>query len=305
MKRPFRVLSILFIAAFLASCAGPLPAATATTPDADPGPRISFASPETGIELPLEPVPVLMLSEDPLGTAQVEVLVNGATAATIPSPDTARDSVILEFLWEPSAAGKYILQAHGQNSAGTWGGFASLELTIAAAGETSEIIESPTEEKTPTETGEPTDVIIGPTATETPVLPEFTPTPTPTPQNGISIHWSFSYLRMFEYGSECEPQKNGVFVSVSGIDHAGIDSVMVFFRPKHPSTGALGKWTSGLRLELFESGIYGRGFSSAHFGTLPFVPAVILHQIVITDPSRTPIFYSEVYQEIYLGPCIT
>ncbi|MFN2299723.1 MAG: hypothetical protein ACK2UB_12820, partial [Anaerolineales bacterium] len=192
----------------------------------------------------------------------------------------------------------------GQNTAGTWGGFASLELTITAAEDASDTDAAPAEDVTPTGTLEPTDVMVGPTPTETPVLPGEN-TPTKTVQTGISLNWSFSYLRMFEYGSACEPQQNGVIVSVSGIDPGGIDSVMIFFRPKNKDTGVLGTWSKALRLELLENGSYGRGFSSAHFGTLPFVPAIILHQFVITDSSQTPIYYSDVYQELYLGPCVT
>jgi hypothetical protein len=301
MKRSFCMLSVFLMFLLLSSCAGLTTAKTASSPAADAGPRVSFASPESGATVPFGTVPVLILSEDPLGTAQVEVLMNGVPIATIPSPDAARDSVIVEYVWQPVSSGKFVLQAHAQNTAGVWGGFTSLELTIAepaGAGET------PLFEEFATDTVGPevasTDVIATPTGT--PILTDVTPQP--TLQTGISINWSFSYLRMFEYGSACEPQKNGVIATVSGISTDQIDSVMIFFRPKHKDTGVLGRWSKALRLEKFESGAYGRGFSSAHFGTLPFVPAVILHQFVITDNSKTIIFYSDVFQVMYLGPCI-
>ncbi len=298
MKRLSCVFSIILIFLLLSSCSGLLGANPVSSPAADTGPRVSFASPESDVTVPLGPVQVLILSEDPAGTAQAEVLVNGVSAAAIPSPDTARDSVILEYVWEPPAAGQYVLQAHAQNTIGTWGAFAAVNVTVAEAVETPAFVELPTAE------GEATEVITTPTSdAEAPVLP--TPTPKPPVQAGISINWSFSYLRMFEYGSACEPQQNGVVVTVSGISNDAIDSVMIFFRPKHKDTGVLGTWSKALRLEPLETGAYGRGFSSSDFGKLPFVPAVILNQFVITDNSKAIIYRSDVYQEMYLGPCVT
>jgi hypothetical protein len=299
MKRSFCVISVILGFLLLSSCAA-LPAATPTAaPAASTGPRVSFASPETDTTLPMGPVSILILCEDLLGTSQVELLLNGVAIATIPSPDTTRDSVIVEYAWLPPSAGKYVLQAHAQNTAGAWGDFAALSLTIASeptATDTSVF------ESFPTGDSQTTDVIaVTPTQTE---VSAATPTAQPPVQTGISMTWTFSYLRMFEYGSACEPQQNGVIATVSGISPDAIDSVMIFFRPKNKDTGVLGTWSKGLRLELFENGAYGRGFSSGHFGKLPFVPAVILHQFVITDSTKTPIYYSDVYQEMYLGPCV-
>jgi hypothetical protein len=301
MKRSFHVIPVILVFLLLSSCAA-LPAANPTAgPAADSGPRVSFAEPESDVTLPMGPVRLLILCEDLLGTSQVELLLNGVAIAMIPSPDSTRDSVILEYVWLPPTAGQYVLQAHAQNTAGTWGAFTALNLTITDAAAATE---TPMFEAFPTAGGETTDVVATPTADAgAPAVP--TATLKVPVQTGISLNWSFSYLRMFEYGSACEPQQNGVIVTVSGISTDAIDSVMIFFRPKNKDTGVLGTWSKALRLELLETGAYGRGFSSAHFGKLPFVPAVILHQFVITDNSKTPIYYSDVYQEMYLGPCVT
>ena len=296
MKRLFCALSVVLTFLLLSACSGLTGPNAAASPETDSGPRVSFASPEPEASVPLGPVQVLILSEDLRGTAQVEVLVNGVAAASVPSPDTTRSSVIVEYVWQPAAIGKYVLQAHGQNNAGTWGDFAALEVTVVeAAGETTPTLETPTATLEPT--SDPTDVITTPSAETTEILP------TPT-KSGISLSWSFSALRMYSLNSACEPQKNGVIVRLSGIDKSQVDSIMIFFRAKHKDTGALGKWSKALRMELFESGAYGRGFSSAHFAQpLPFVPAIILHQFVVTDKSKTIIYRSDVYQEMYLAPC--
>jgi hypothetical protein len=302
MKRSSRVLPAVASVLLLASCSGLPAAATVPARTADSGPRVSFASPESGTVLPPGPVPILILCEDPTGTALVEVLVDGVAVAVIPSPDSARDSVIVEYVWVPAVTGTYTLQAHAQNSAGTWGGFDSLELTIE---EQTDAGDTPAFVPLATENADSTDVIAGPTATETPPVAETTPPATPT-RSGIWLTWSFSELRMFEYGSSCTPTQNGVIVAVFGIDPQDIGSVMIFFRAKHKDTGVLGKWSPALGLELFESGMYGKGFTSLQFAQpLPFVPAVILHQFAVADKNGGILYRSDVYQELYLGPCVT
>jgi hypothetical protein len=290
-----------------------MPAApkTVSTPAADSGPKVSFASPEPGATVPFGAVQVLILSEDPLGTSQVEVLVNGVSVATVPSPDTSRDSVIVDYTWEPAAPGNYVLQAHGQNTAGTWGDFASLELAVTpeAGAETPIIEDIPTEESEPTATA--TDVIATEEApAETPVTPDVPATPT---RSGISVTWSFTYLQMYRYGSSCEPQQNSVIVDVSGVSNNEIGGVMVFFRPMEASTGKLWDWwTTGLWLEEFPSGLYGRGFSTVHMVKRlstqpetywPYLPATVLYQFAVSDKGGMIIYRSDVYQNLQVKPC--
>jgi hypothetical protein len=312
MKRLFNILPFILISLLFAACSAKPSAKTAASPTADSGPNVSFTSPEPGASVPFGPVQVLLLSEDPRGTAQVEILVYGISVATVPSPDTTRASVIVEYLWQPSAPGKYVLQAHAQNNAGTWGDYSSLELTVAGEqGPT----ETPTVEVIPTEKPQPTaqatDVIAtqsGPTQTSS--GPDIPATPT---RSGISLKWSFSYFQMYRYGSACEPQQNSIFVEVSGLSKDEILGVMVFFRPMEDSTGTLWNWwTTGMHLELFPSGLYGRGFSTFRMVKRlssqpqtywPYLPATVLYQFAISAKDGSIIYRSEIYRNLHVIPC--
>jgi hypothetical protein len=314
MKRFFCALPVILISLLFSACSPQSGPKTGTTPSgAVSGPKVSFASPEPGATVPFGPVQVMILSEDLKGTSQAEVLVNGVSVSTIPSPDTAAASVIIGYTWQPSAPGNYVLQAHGQNTAGTWGDFASLELVVApeqgpAETPTTEVV-VPTEGPEPTATA--TSVISTPSGpTETPIEPIVQATPT---RGGISLEWSFTYLQMRAFGSECEPQRNGVFVKVKGLSNSEIGGVMIFFRPTEESTGKLWNWwTTGLWLEKFPSGLYGRGFNSAQMVKKlstqgekywPYIPSIVLYQIAVTDPSGTPIYHSDVYNNLRVTGC--
>lgn len=313
MKRLFCALPIILVALLVSACAPQTGPKTGDTPAAAvTGPKVSFASPEPGATVPFGPVQVMILSEDPSGTAQAEVLVNGVSVATIPSPDTAAASVIIGYTWQPSAPGNYVLQAHGQNTAGTWGDFSSLELVVApelGPAETPTIEVVPTENSQPTATA--TDVIAtesGPSAT--PNGPDLPATPT---RSGISLDWTFTYLSMYRYASTCEPQQNSVIVDVSGISTNEIGGVMIFFRPMEQGTGTLWNWwTTGLWLEKFPSGLYGRGFSTAHMVKRlstqpetywPYLPATVLYQFAITDKGGAIVYRSDVHQNLQVKPC--
>ena len=314
MKRLFCALPIILISILLSACSPQSGPKTGTTPGAaDSGPKVSFASPDQGATVPFGPVQVMILSEDVRGTSQVEVLVNGVSVATVPSPDTAASSVIIGYTWQPSAPGNYVLQAHGQNTAGTWGDFASLELAVTpeqgpAETPTTEVV-VPTENSQPTATA--TGVIATPSGpTETSSGPDVPSTPT---RSGISLEWSFSYLQIYKYGSNCEPQRNSVFVEVSGLSKSEIGGVMLFFRPMEESTGTLWNWwTTGLWLELFPSGMYGRAFNSAAMVKRlashnekywPYLPAVVLYQFAISDKSGDIIYRSEVGYNLRVVGC--
>jgi hypothetical protein len=305
MKRLSSILPVILIFLLLASCGAKATPKTAASPQPDTGPKVSFASPDPGAAVPLGPVQVMILSEDLRGTTQVEVLVNGVSAAMVPSPNTTSTSVIVEYIWNPSAPGQYVLQAHAQNNAGTWGDFASLELTVseAAAGDTPSSEEVPTEELLPTATG--TEVIATqPGPTETPIVPQVPATPT---RSGISLDIKFSELRMYKYGSACEPQQNGVFVDVKGLDKNAIGGVMLFFQPVDKNTGQAWTWSTGLWLELFESGLYGRGFSTVHMvkkgQAFPYIPAIVNYQIAISDKGGAIIYRSDVYSNLEVASC--
>ena len=312
MKRFSIALPVLLCALLLVSCGGQASPKTAASPAVDSGPKVSFASPEPTATVPFGPVQVMILSEDLKGTSQVEVLVNGVSVATVPSPDTARTSVIIEYVWQPSAPGNYVLQAHGQNTGGTWGDFASLELVVAPE---SPVVETPTIEVAPTEESQPTqtatDVIATPSGpTETPMGPVVQDTPT---RGGISLEWVFTYQQMHPFGASCEQQQNSVIVQVNGLSNSEIGGVMIFFRPTEESTGKLWNWwTTGLWLEEFPSGLYGRGFNSAQMikrlasqgeKYWPYFPSIVLYQFAVTDPSGAIVYRSEVYNNLRVVGC--
>ncbi len=314
MKRILCALTIILIALLFSACAPqPGPKTGATPSAADSGPKVSFTSPEPGATVPFGLVQVMILSEDLKGTSQVEVLVNGVSVASVPSPDTAAPSVIIGYTWEPSAPGNFVLQAHGQNTAGTWGDFASLELAVApeqspTATPTVEVV-VPTEEPEPTATA--TDVISTENeSTETYSGPDLPATPT---RSGISLDWSFTSLQMYPYKSTCEPQHNSVLVEVKGVDKNEIGGVMIFFRPMETSTGKLWNWwTTGFWLERFPSGLYGRGFSTPHMVKRlssqpetywPYLPATVLYQFALSDKGGTIFYRSEVYRDLQVQGC--
>ncbi len=312
MKRLFCALPIILIAILFSACAPQAGPKTSTSPAADSGPKVSFASPDPGATVPFGPVQVMILSEDLRGTSQVEVLVNGVSVATVPSPDSAASSVIIGYTWQPSAPGNYVLQAHAQNTAGTWGDFASLELVVApeeSPAEDPTVEDIPTEESQPTATA--TEVIAAESeSAETPNAPDLPATPT---RGGISLNWTFTYLQMYPYGSTCEPRHNSVIVEVNGLSKNEIGGVMIFFRPMETSTGTLWNWwTTGFWLELFPSGLYGRGFSTPHMVKRlstqpetfwPYLPATVRYQFAISDKGGTIIYRSDVYQNLQVKPC--
>ncbi|MBN1440143.1 MAG: hypothetical protein JW929_12110 [Anaerolineales bacterium] len=301
MKRLSRVFPILLASILLAACSAQPATKTAASPEQDSGPKVSFASPEPGATLPLGPIQLMILSEDVRGTAEVEILVNGVPVATVPSPDTTQNSVIVDYVWTPSAPGNYVLQAHGKNNAGTWGSFASLEMTV---GDALPAEETPDDAPTAEPIVEETDVIATPEApTETPIIPDVTPSPT---RSGITLNYTFTTYQMYKYGSNCEPQFNSVIVTVSGIDKNVIGGVMVFFNPTDASTGQ--QWTWQVRnLEAYESGAYGFKFSTANMvakgKAFPFIPSIVLYQFAITDKSNQPIYRSEVYNNLQVLAC--
>jgi hypothetical protein len=313
MKRLFAVPSVILITLLFSACA-PIsaPKTASSPPAASSGPTVSFVSPEPGSTVPFGPVQVMILCEDPAGTSQVEVLVNGVSAATIPSPDTAKSAVIVEYTWQPAAAGSYVLQAHAQNTAGTWGDFASLELAVSAEVPPTEeaTVAGATEEPTAEPTATSTNVIATQAVTNTPISPESPATPT---RSGISLDWTFTYLSMYRYGTSCEPQQNSVIAKVIGVSSSEIGGVMIFFRPMEQSTGKLWDWwTTGLWLEKFPSGLYGRGFSTVHMVKRlasqpqtywPYIPATVLYQFAVSDKGGEIIYRSEVYQNLQVKAC--
>ncbi|MGD0172930.1 MAG: hypothetical protein ABSC61_00640 [Anaerolineales bacterium] len=293
MNRSFRTIPIVLVSLLLVSCAGMKLANSTAATAADTGPRVSFASPASGATVPLGPVQVLLLSEDPLGTTQAEVLVNGESAAMIASPDSSRAAVVLEYIWQPAASGKYVLQAHGQNTAGTWGAFVSLELTVAEGGAV-----GPMESSTPTEA--PTEIAATPTKTETPLMP--TPLPPTATNSGITLRGTLSYLQMYPADAPCGTTTNMAIATVSPADSAY--SVLLFFRIGNREGTEFKPWTKGLALGPNGPGKFYNLFTTRHIANpVPWVPAQVYYQFVAIDKQGARLFATPVYTNLSIIKC--
>jgi len=293
MKR-FSILlfSVIFFLT-LSSCSSVAPVAGAGTSSPDQGPRVSFSAPLSGATVPLGPVQVLLLSEDPLGTAQAEVLVNGESAATIQSPDSSRAAVVLEYSWQPAASGKYILQAHAQNTAGTWGAFVSLELTVAEGGTV-----EPMESSTPTEG--PTEIAATPTKTETPLMP--TPLPPTATNSGITLQGTLSYLQMYPADAPCGTTINMATATVSPAD--SVYSVLLFFRIGNKDGTEWNSWTKGLALAPNGPGKFYILFTTRHIANpVPWIRAQVNYQFVGIDKQGKRLLSTNVYTNLSIINC--
>jgi hypothetical protein len=286
---PFSV--IFFLA--LSSCSAPTSVAGAVSPTPGQGPRVSFSAPAPGATVPLGPVQVTLLSDDPLGTAQAEVLVNGESVATIPSPDSSRAAVVFEYNWQPAAPGKYVLQAHAQNTAGMWGAFVSLELTVAEAATV-----EPMESSTPTEA--PTEIVTTPTSTETPLLP--TPLPPTATHSGITLQGTLSFLQMYPADAPCGTTTNMATATVSPAD--SVYSVLLFFRIGNKDGTEWNSWTKGLALAPNGPGKFYILFTTRHIANpMPWIRAQVNYQFVGIDKQGKRLLSTPVYTNLSIINC--
>jgi hypothetical protein len=99
-----------------------------------PPPAVPYdAGPQAWLEYPLEEqtmpleesVPFIVYASDAQGVAQVELRVNGEPLPAVQveglSPDGSSRLVRLDQAWQPPAAGEYIAEARGRNTAGGYG----------------------------------------------------------------------------------------------------------------------------------------------------------------------------------------
>jgi hypothetical protein len=146
------------------------------------GPRAWIDDPLHGSDLPLAAHEIVCHGSDPNGVSQLEIKVNGAVVASVPSADPSQTLVTARYTWTPPAPGNYTLQARAQGRSGTWGEPATAVVTVGGE------VEPPAPTSTPGPTAEstavvaPTDAPVPPTST--PVPPTWTPVPptwTPVP----------------------------------------------------------------------------------------------------------------------------
>ena len=293
MKRLSILMFLVLFSLVFSSCSSVAPVAGAGTSTPDQGPRVSFSSPVPNATVPFGPVQVLLLSEDPLGTAQAEMLVNGESSAMIQSPDSSRAAVVLEYSWQPAAPGKYVLQAHGQNTAGTWGAFVSLELTVAEGGTV-----EPMESSTPTEA--PTEIAATPTKTETPLMP--TPRPPTATNSGITLQGTLSYLQMYPADAPCGTTTNMATATVSPAD--SVYSVLLFFRIGNKDGTEWNSWTKGLALAPNGPGKFYILFTTRHIANpVPWLRAQVNYQFVGIDKQGKRLLSTTVYTNLSIINC--
>jgi hypothetical protein len=297
MKRLSALLSLLILSCAFTACSLAAPAAGTASATPDPGPRVSFASPKGDVPVPLGTVQVFILSEDALGTAQVEVLVNGESAATIPSPDTSRPAVVVEYDWTPPAAGDFVLQAHAQNTAGTWGAFQSLQVTVSAEGGQPAATAAPTEASTEA----PTEIVATPTKTETPLMATIAP-PTATPNSGITVEGTLSYLQMYAADATCGTTTNMAVATVSPAN--SVYSVLLFFRLGTKDGSAWKPWTKGLALGPNGPGKFYILFTTRMFANpMPWDRAQVWYQFVAIDKKGAALYRTPVYTNLAVIKC--
>jgi hypothetical protein len=294
MKRLSILIGLAFLSIAVSACSTAAPVALAGSPTVDQGPRVTFAAPAPGATVPFGPVQLLLLSEDPRGTAQVEVLVNGESAVTIPSPDTSKSAVVLQYSWQPPASGNYVLQAHGQNTAGTWGAFASLELTVAEAVAT-ESVETPSPFPAPTNTS----IVATATRTETAIVATTAPV-TPT-NSGITLKTTLSYTQMYVADAPCGTTTNMATATVTPADSAY--SVLIFFRLGTKDGTAFKPW-KGWALGPNGPGKFYLLFTTRHIALpMPWVPSQVWYQFVAINKSGEALYRTPVYTNLSIIKC--
>jgi hypothetical protein len=94
------------------------------------GPQAWIDAPLHESTHPVAPMEVVVHGADPGGVAMIELSVNGEVLSRKPPPDTAAALITSKVLWDPLAAGQYVLVARSQNHAGVWGAQTSSVVTL-------------------------------------------------------------------------------------------------------------------------------------------------------------------------------
>ncbi len=195
-------------------------------------------APLNGSVLPLAPVVVVSHSSDLGGINQIELSVDGALINTIASPDASKTIVNVSQTWNPLGPGEYTLQVRAQNTAGSWGDYAMVVITILGG-----LTETPSPTATPTPA---LGTSLTPTYTSTPA-PTITTSPTISPSatqpivGGIRIARVSSNLLSIEGGS-CGPQE--VTILAEATHPEGIEVVVLFFKLTGKTDGQTTEWFS-------------------------------------------------------------
>jgi len=200
--KAMRNLAYSILAVFLITACGPVARGADQNTS---GVRAWFDAPlPNTVFFPPSPCQIVAHGAAPDGIAMFELMVNGAAAVSIPSPDTQNSLVTLSQDCGVSEPGEYTLQLRAQDKSGNWSGYAETNLIIAGA-------------ETPPPATEPP-------ATEPP-LP--TPSPTPAPASGVSIE-SVSTNLVYLGRGDCGPLS--VAITARANAPKNIKVVVLFYR---------------------------------------------------------------------------
>jgi hypothetical protein len=234
------------------------------------GPRAWIDDPLHGSDLPLAAHEIVCHGSAPAGVAQLEIKVNGAVVASVPSADPTQTLVTARYTWTPPAPGNYTLQTRAQGQSGAWGEPTTAVVTVGGEVETpmptvptstlGPTLESPTDIPESTSVS-PTDTPVPPTWTPvpptwtpvpptwtpvpptwTPVPPTSTPVPPTTPPQGPKLLGAQPVWDTFHRDLACGP--TNVIININMENPDEYSSGTFHYRLRDKASGERTAWTS-------------------------------------------------------------
>jgi hypothetical protein len=241
------------------------------------GPQTWIDAPLGGAVLPLAPYPVIAHASHPDGVASLELLVNGASLASVPPGPGDEDGTLAQasWMWDIPGPGRYELEVRAVGSNGGSGPSAFGHVTVPG--------DTPTPSPTPT-----------PDATST-------PTSTATPAAGFGAP-AFS-SGVFYYGSAgCTPRE--ITVDVLWMDsQMSQPNVVMFYRLAEVDGGERTEWNAEAMNPL-GGGVYRRSLTGSGIPDYDAFPASALQvQFVATNDSGDEVGRSDVFSGPGLVRC--
>ncbi|MEW6093021.1 MAG: hypothetical protein AB1531_03550 [Chloroflexota bacterium] len=219
---------------------------------------------------PPNPCQIVAHGASPAGIALFELGINGAQAASIPSPDTQSSLVTLVTDCGLSEPGEYLLELRVQDNDGNWSGFAETNLIIAGD----------EEPPAPEEAG-------------------ITPTPTAEPAGTVSIERVSDYL-VYLGRADCGTLETTITVRASAPN--GIKVVMLFYRFQTSSatTEFLSVVMTPIGGDLYQSTL---NPTSLLGGSVPFDQATLQYQVVVQQNNDDTSLRTPVLSDITMQAC--
>jgi hypothetical protein len=292
---------LLALFSMLAACQANGVTAT-STPSEDTGPITVIDFPASGASLPFGDVVIQAHADDPLGVTHGEISIDNLVLANVESLHLGERTALFSYSWHPGSAGEFSLSVRAQNTAGTWGAPATVQIALSSPTPTAT-------EMPPTPTTTPTALLATPT--QTPTIPPPTSTTVVTSKplitltptlSGPTLTPSFTALQFYAAGSKCYPQDSGMTVEVS--DLSKVAGVMVFFMLVNPDTGETTAWTGGYSLYFAAGNRFYQTLTSANiFSRMPWLPAKVWYQFVAIDKDHLVIQRTQVYGDMTILKC--